>query len=53
MKGSVCDVTAFKLTKKGKLRHAVFIRFRDDIEPITCTLDKLITDFQSDIKLGE
>lgn len=44
--GKVVDVFAQELTVNGKLRHATFHRFRDDINPKDCTVEKLQKDFK-------
>jgi ATP-dependent DNA ligase len=43
--GKVCDLYAYELTKADKLRMPTFHRFRDDINPQDCTLQKLKDDF--------
>ena len=43
--GKVCDLYAYELTKADKLRMPTFHRFRDDINPSDCTLQKLKDDF--------
>lgn len=49
--GCVVDVYAQEILKNGtRLRHPTFYRFRDDVEPETCTWDKLKTDFKKNIK---
>lgn len=42
--GRVIDITAQEVTKDGRLRHPRWLRFRDDVEASTCTMDKLLSD---------
>jgi len=44
--GRVMDIFAFELTKNGKLRSPSFNRFRDDVNPEECTLEKLKGDMK-------
>jgi ATP-dependent DNA ligase len=44
--GRVVDAFAQEVTAHGRLRHASFHRFRDDVEPEACTLDKLRADLK-------
>jgi len=42
--GRVIDVFAQEVTKDGRFRHPVWHRFRDDVEPATCTWEKTTDD---------
>lgn len=42
--GRVIDITAQEVTKDGRLRHPRWLRFRDDVNPTTCTMGKLLSD---------
>jgi len=45
--GRVVDVFAQEITKDGRLRHPVWHRLRDDVEPNTCTWEKLCEDVKN------
>lgn len=47
--GRVVDVFAQEM-QSARLRHPTFHRFRDDIEPSTCTLEKLKSDMTKNVK---
>jgi bifunctional non-homologous end joining protein LigD len=34
----ICEVRFTEMTAEGKLRHPIFLRMRDDMDPRTCTL---------------
>jgi ATP-dependent DNA ligase len=46
--GRVVDIYAQEITPDNRLRHPVFHRFRDDVNPEDCTLDKV----REDLKKG-
>jgi ATP-dependent DNA ligase len=49
--GRVVDVFAQEM-QSSRLRHPTFHRLRDDIDPSTCTLEKLKSDMTRNIKAG-
>ena len=44
--GKVVDVFAQELTQDGRLRHPVFHRMRDDVNPTACTFEKVQKDLR-------
>lgn len=42
--GTVIDVFAQEVTKDGRMRHPVWHRVREDVEPATCTWAKMVDD---------
>ena len=42
--GTVVDIFAQEMTKDFRLRHPVFHRFREDIDPTDCTIAKAVSD---------
>lgn len=49
--GRVVDVFAQEM-QSSRLRHPTFHRLRDDIDPASCTLDKLKLDMTKNVKSG-
>lgn len=49
--GRVVDVFAQEI-QSTRLRHPTFHRLRDDIEPVTCTIEKLKSDMTKNVKAG-
>jgi ATP-dependent DNA ligase len=47
--GRVVDVFAHELTVHGRLRHATFHRFRDDVEAKDCTTEKVARDLRQGV----
>ena len=48
--GAVVDIYAQELSKDCRLRHPTFFRFREDLEPNVCTLEKLKADLSKKLK---
>jgi len=44
--GQIVDIFAQEISKDNRLRHPTFHRFRDDVNPKECTLEKLKADFK-------
>jgi ATP-dependent DNA ligase len=49
-RGRVLDVFVQELTSGGRFRHATYHRFRDDVKPEDCTLEKVLRDLKQDVK---
>jgi len=49
--GRVVDVFAQEM-QSSRLRHPTFHRLRDDIDPTTCTIEKLKSDMLKNVKAG-